>query len=176
MSCLKGGRKSNMENYSTFNDVPPEYTEYFIKEALKKRFVLDTSVITKWYYSKGEEDISNSNLLYNNLHSDNFIFFAPDLLIYEILNIYRSKHELNEEDINSIITELYDLITILGINKNTFSRSFATARRLNISFYDSVYLSLAEDIDAVLVTADKKLYGAAKHVFTNMMLLSEFIL
>ena len=165
-----------MENYATFNDVPPEYKEYFIKEALKKRFVLDTSVTTKWYYSKGEEDLSNSKLLYNNLHSDNSIFFAPDLLIYEILNIYRSKHELNEEDINRIITELYDLIIILGINKNTFSKSFAIARNLNISFYDSVYLSLAEDIDAVLVTADKKLYRAAKDTFTNIVLLSDFIL
>jgi len=175
MSCLKGGRKHNMENHATFNDALPDYKEYFIKEALKKRFVLDTSVAAKWYYSKGEEDFSNSKLLYNNLHSDNSIFFAPDLLIYEILNIYRLKHELDEEDINKIITELYDLIIILGVNKNTFLKSFAIARNLNISFYDSVYLSLAEDIDAVLITADKKLYGAAKDTFRNTVLLAEFI-
>ena len=110
-------------------------------------------------------------LLQNSQH----IFFAPELLIYELLNIYRTKLELDDARINKIITELFDLIVILGINKNTFSKAFITARSFNISYYDSIYLSLSEDLDAPLVTADKKLYLAVKDIKHNVIMLSDFL-
>ena len=152
------------------------YTEYLIKETQKKRYVLDTSVITKWYYKKDEEDLYNASIIYDILESKNYIFFAPDLLIYELLNIYRIKLELDDSRINKIILELYDLIVILGINKNTFSKAFLAARKLNISFYDSIYLSLSEDLDALLITADKKLYEAVKDKNRKVIMLSDFLL
>lgn len=165
-----------MENYSDFSKKEINYTEYLIKETQKKRYVLDTSVITKWYYKKDEEDLYNALIIYDILESKNYIFFAPDLIIYELLNIYRIKLELDDSRINKIISELYDLIVILGINKNTFSKAFLTARRLNISFYDSIYLSLSEDLDALLITADKKLYEAVKDKNRKVIMLSDFLL
>jgi predicted nucleic acid-binding protein len=165
-----------MENYPDFNNKEINYAEYLIKETQKKRYVLDTSVITKWYYKKDEEDVYNASVIYDNLESKNFIFFAPDLLLYELLNIYRIKLELDDSRINKIISEIYDLIVILGINKNTFSKAFLNARKLNISFYDSIYLSLSEDLDALLITADKKLYEAAKNKNVKVIMLTDFLL
>jgi len=165
-----------MDNYSDFNNKEINYNEYLIKEAQKKRYVLDTSVITKWYYKKEEEDLYDASIIYDILGSKNYIFFAPDLLIYELLNIYRIKLALDNLSINKIISELYDLIVILGINKDTFSKAFLTARKLNISFYDSIYLSLSEDLDALLITADKKLYEAVKDKNRKIIMLSDFLL
>lgn len=166
-----------MENYSNFNSTSKEinYAEYLIKETQKKRYVLDTSVITKWYYKKDEEDLYNASIIYDILELKNYIFFAPDLLMYELLNIYRIKLELDDLRINKIISELYDLIVILGINKNTFSKAFLTARKLNISFYDSIYLSLSEDLVAPLITADKKLYEAVEDKNRKVIMLSDFL-
>lgn len=164
-----------MENYTSFNNNEINYTEYLIKETSKKRYVLDASVISKWYYDKGEGDLYNALTIYNNLKSESNIFFAPDLLIYELLNIYRTKLELNDEKINKILSELYDAIVILGINKNTFSKAFLNARKFNISFYDSIYLSLSEDLDAILVTADKKLYEAIKDINNKVIMLNSFL-
>ena len=93
-----------------------------------------------------------------------------------MLNIYRIKLALDNLSINKIISELYDLIVILGINKDTFSKAFLTARKLNISFYDSIYLSLSEDLDALLITADKKLYEAVKDKNRKIIMLSDFLL
>lgn len=174
-NCLPGGKKNKMENYSIFNNQENNYKEYLVKETLKKRYILDTSVITKWYYKKDEEDLYNASILYDNLQSEHYIFFAPELLIYELLNIYRTKLELDDARINKIITELFDLIVILGINKNTFSKAFITARSFNISYYDSIYLSLSEDLDASLITADKKLYLAVKDIKQNVIMLSDFL-
>jgi predicted nucleic acid-binding protein len=165
-----------MENYPDFNNKEINYAEYLIKETQKKRYVLDTSVITKWYYKKDEEDVYNASVIYDNLESKNFIFFAPDLLLYELLNIYRIKLELDDSRINKIISEIYDLIVILGINKNTFSKAFLNARKLNISFYDSFFLSLSEDLVALLITADKKLYEAAKNKNVKVIMLTDFLL
>ncbi len=172
---LKGGKNNKMENYSTYNNQEINYAEYFVKETIKKRYVLDASVITKWYYKKDEEDLHSASVIYDNLQSENFIIFAPDLLIYELLNIYRTKLELGDSKINNIVTELYDLIVILGIHKNTFKKAFITARSLNISFYDSIYLSLSEDLDASLVTADKKLYAAVNGKNRNVIMLFDFL-
>lgn len=82
-----------MENFTSFNDKEINYKRYLIKEALKKRYVLDASVVSKWYYDRNEEDLYNASTIYNILQSENYIFFAPDLLVYELLNIYRTKLE-----------------------------------------------------------------------------------
>ena len=39
------------------------------------------------------------------------------------------------------------------------TRVFETARRLEITFYDASYLTATEESRAVLVTADKRLFG-----------------
>ena len=174
MSFLRDGRKNNMENYEPFNGTDSNYAGYFVSELLKKRYVLDASVISKWYYGKDEEDLYNAAAIYDNLQSKKYTFFAPDLLIFELLNIFRTKPEVSDAKINKIINELYDLIVILGINKNTFKKAFLISRNLNISFYDSIYLSLAEDIDAGLLTADKKLFNSAKAAGINITMLSDF--
>ena len=73
-NCLRGGKKNKMENYLEFNNKEINYTEYLIKEAQKKRYVLDTSVITKWYYKKDGEDLYNASIIYDILESKNYIF------------------------------------------------------------------------------------------------------
>jgi len=164
-----------MENFASFNDKEIDYKNYLIKEVLKKQYVLDASVISKWYYDKNEKNLYNASIIYNVLQSENYIFFAPDLIIYELLNIYRTKLVLNNEKINKILAELYDSIIILGVNKNTLSKAFLFARNLNISFYDSIYLSLSEDLDAFLVTADKKLFESVKDANKKVLMLSDFL-
>ena len=77
--------------------------------------------------------------------------------------------------VGSIISEIYDLVIILGINKNTFTKAFINSRKLGISFYDSIYLSLSEDLDAKLITADKKLHESAIILKSRALMLSEFV-
>jgi predicted nucleic acid-binding protein len=164
-----------MENFYYFNNEETNYTKYLIKEVLKKRYILDASVVSKWYYQKDEEDFKNALIIYNKLQSENYTFFAPDLLIYELLNIYRNKSELDSPRINKIISELYDLIVIVGINKNTFSKSFQISRKFDISLYDSVYIAITEDLGANLITADKRLYDSIKLSNSKITLLSDFL-
>ena len=112
--------------------------------------------------------------------SSTYLFFAFLLLGIQynlwVVKYLQNKIGTDDSIINKIISELYDLIVILGINKNTFSKAFLTARKLNITFYDSIYLSLSEDLDALLITADKKLYEAVKDKNRKVIMLSDFLL
>jgi len=157
-----------------FNEEQIDYSEYLIKESLKKRYILDASVVSKWFHKRNEGDLYNASLVYNKLKSEKYILFAPDLLVYELLNIFRTKSEISDEKISEILTELYNSLVILGINKNLLTKSFLTSRKLNITVYDSIYLTLSEDLAASLITADKKLYQAAKNSNYNSILLSDF--
>jgi predicted nucleic acid-binding protein len=163
-----------MENFPIFNGKETDYTDFLVGEAQKKRYVLDTSVASKWYYQRDESDIDSAEIFYEALKSKNIVFFAPDLLIYELLNIYRTKLDLDDVKVRRIITEINDLVIILGVNNNTFIKAFLHARKFNISFYDSVFFALSDDLNAMLITADKKLYAAVKNVSPNILLLSDF--
>lgn len=54
-------------------------------------------------------------------------------------------------------------------------KSFSISRKLNISLYDSIFLALTIDLDASLITADKKLYEANKNSNYRLILLSDFV-
>jgi len=164
-----------MERISYFNDNQIGYPDYLVKESLKKRYIIDTSVVSKWFYKESEEDIYNASFLYNKLKSEKCILFAPDLLMYELLNVLRTKSEIKDEKVSEILTELYNFLVILGINKNLLLKSFLISRKLNISVYDSIFLALTIDLDASLITADKKLYEVNKNSNYKLILLTDFV-
>lgn len=164
-----------MENFGYFNDNQIKYPDYLIKELLKKRYIVDTSVASKWFYKENEEDINNASFLYNKLKSEKCIIFAPDLLMYELSNVLRTKSEIKDEKVSEILKELYNFLIIIGINKNLLLKSFLISRKLKISVYDSIFLALTIDLDAYLITADKKLYEANKNSNYKLIFLSDFV-
>lgn len=164
-----------MESKVAFNDKIEELPQFLIGETGKKKYVLDASVVFKWYYKKNEADLHNADILYNYLNSDKYILFAPQLLIYEILNALRSKDEISNEIVSSIISELYDTIIILGADKILLRDAFLYSRNLKISVYDCIYIAFSEKLDAPLITADGVLYKSAKSLFKKVILLSDFL-
>jgi len=164
-----------MESSVVFNEKHIELPVFLIGESRRKKYVLDASVVFKWYYKKNETDLYSADILYNFLNSRQYILFAPQLLIYEILNAFRLKDEISGETIDSIISELYDTIIILETDKVLLKNAFLYARLLNVSVYDSIYIALSEKFDAPLITADKKLYKSGKNLPHKVIMLSDFL-
>jgi predicted nucleic acid-binding protein len=52
---------------------------------------------------------------------------------------------------------------------------FFNFKEINISIYDGIFLALTIDLDASLITADKKLYEANKNANYKLILLSDFV-
>ena len=164
-----------MEKTVIFNEKRIKLPDFLIEESRIKKYVLDASVVFKWYYKKNETHLYCADILYNFLNSQQYILFAPQLLIYEILNAFRLKEEIKSETIDLIISELYDAIIIIETGKVILRSAFLHARTLNISYYDGIYIALSEKFDAPLITADKKLYQSGKNLPHKVIMLSDFL-
>lgn len=62
---------------------------------------------------------------------------------------------------------------MVDIDKESFRKAFDYSRKLDISFYDSIYITLSERYDAPLITADIKLYEAGQNILKGSLLLNE---
>jgi len=164
-----------MENYLKFVEEQKKINEFIIREIRKRKFIIDTSVIIKWYYRKNEEDLKQANFFYNKSKKGYDIIVAPDLLIYETLNFFKNKKDVTNDYVYTILNEIYNTISIYGIGNNLFKKAFKIARDNNITIYDSIYISLSDELAIPLVTADIKLYETIKKKNFDIIILKDFI-
>ena len=162
-----------MESTLTFNKEEARVNDLLIRESAIRKYIIDASMVFKWYYKKDEKDLRQAEILYGLLESDTGILLAPELLVYEILNVLRLKKLIDTEKINSIISDMYATLILIDIDKELFRKAFDYSRELDISFYDSIYISLSERYDAPLITADIKLYKAGQNILKRPLLLNE---
>lgn len=122
--------------------------------------VLDASVIIKWFVQESDSEIAlrfKEALLRGKVN-----IVLPDLALYEILNVLRFKSGVTEEAIKSILPALLNLgLDIIAPSQRLLEESLHLSFATELSVYDSVYLALANELGAKLVTADKRLVRQA---------------
>ena len=123
--------------------------------------VLDASFIAKWF----KEEIYTAISL---KIKDEFVegiheIVVPDLILYELTNAMRYDKGFDNNLIMQSINSLINLgIDIVIPTEDLIADSIASARKNDISIYDSIYVALADKLDATFITADKKLYEKTK--------------
>ena len=90
-------------------------------------------------------------------------FVAPTLLNYELANVCLKKIRAHPAD-HDVLIEAFAAIDDLAIRvmEVTHRRVLELAERTGLTVYDASYLQLAIDLDAALVTLDKRLAAAAQ--------------
>ena len=122
--------------------------------------VLDSSVITKWYFD--EEQNEQAQHL-RDLHKQNSLLInAPLLLLSELGNIFVNKKVTEINFFKESITTLLDLNVKLVETGNLLDEIFEISLKFKLSFYDATYVALAKSLKCNFVTADKKLVEATK--------------
>ncbi len=132
--------------------------------AYHSAYVVDASVLVKWFLHHQEEDRIRAVAL-RDLHiSGRSAIIIPQLALLEILNTIRFSPKAKEEDGEMALEALHDL------NLDARSPDLALLRKANaiawaykITIYDALYVALAEQVGYPLITADevmvKKLKG-----------------
>ena len=129
-----------------------------------KLLVLDASVVVKWF-SKEENSEKAIELRDKFVNREVFIV-CPDLVLYEVANALRYNKNLDEDDIREAIESIYDMeIDIIVPTKEVMARAIKFAKKFNITVYDAVYVSLADILNAKLITADETLVKACRKRF-----------
>ena len=121
------------------------------------RFVVDASVVIKWYLP---EDYSEDA---ERLLTPEIELIVPDLLFSEISNIVWkqvTRDNYSRQKAATILDALeavpFDVWSAKSLMRNAFDIACLTKR----TFYDSLYIALAEKTTCKMVTADRRLLNA----------------
>jgi predicted nucleic acid-binding protein len=135
-------------------------------------WVVDTSVVFKWFRQEGEEEcITQALALLDDHLAGRLELHAPDLLLYELGNILSLKEDAASEEAVIIVRDTLSLgLTIHPIGLPLTEETFNVARQYGVTFYDASFLALSRLLGCPLVTADNKLYRKARS-FAKLTLL-----
>ena len=127
-----------------------------------KRFVVDASVAIKWYLPEVLSDQADQFL--EKAAAEDSRLLAPDLIVAELGNILWKKHRLGElapSEIQQTLSHICGSFPIqLFASLSIVESAWEIARVYERSVYDALYVALAEQRDAVFVTADQRLVKA----------------
>jgi len=137
-------------------------------------FILDASVAVKWYVKEEMRDIALK--LRDDFVSEQIDLEAPNLILYELGNALRHHPGSTPVDCAEAVRQLRNIGLILHeLDDNLIDKAAALAYREKITFYDAVYVALAQVLEATLVTADASLRDQlSEEDRAGVMLLKEY--
>lgn len=127
------------------------------------KYILDASVAVRWLLV--EEGFEKAERLVLNARQGTDELIAPDLFLAECGHaLFRSerKRDITFGEARRLLATLIHDLPDLRPSQFLVPRAAAVCQHLKKSFYDCIYIALAEHEQAQLVTADAKLVKAAQ--------------
>ena len=127
-------------------------------------YVIDASVLVKWFLHEKEADRDRALALREFHISGRSTLFIPQLALLEVLNAVRFSPKADEEDGEMALETLHDLrLETRPAELDLLRKANAISWGYKITIYDALYVGLAEQVGHPLITADevmvKKLKG-----------------
>jgi predicted nucleic acid-binding protein len=126
-------------------------------------YVLDTSVVIKWFSSHGEADLENPIRLRNAIIAGECLVTVPDLLFYELANALRHNPHFGSDDVKDAVLAINDMgFAVRAVDSELLARSLEIAIEYNTTVYDSYFMALAESVGSYFITADYQFHERVK--------------
>ena len=121
-----------------------------------QQIVVDSSVIVKWLVAEKEEWMEQALDLLDRVRKGKVEIIASVLAKYEVVNAIRHK-SLSDPEKNLCVDNFYDLpIKYLDVSRKQAQQGRKIAEEASITYYDAVFVELAERLKVILVTANPK--------------------
>ena len=122
---------------------------------LPAELVIDASCVVKWFTS---ELNTEQALRLLTLHKSALVtLFAPDLLVYEVVNALRYKPDITDSLLQRWTRNLFDLqLNLVPPTIDLLSSAATLAFQHGTTIYDSLYLALSEKLGIKFVSADTR--------------------
>lgn len=120
-------------------------------------YVVDASVAIKWFVPEIHSDAAL------RARHGGYRLHVPAFMMLELGNVLAKKirrMELTRHEGDAILKELKHLPLQQHADERLFPAAYTLACETHRSLYDCLYLALAEAVDGILVTADRKFYAA----------------
>ena len=136
--------------------------------------VLDASIAVKWFNDVNEDNVETALQIQQLKIMNSLEIIVPDLFFLEIINAFISKSRFNLKDVYLIEESLYKMnLKIIFPDHRILRNSIEIAGKSNLTIYDSLYISVAQAFEAILLTADKKIL-VARNQYSFIKSLEEF--
>lgn len=125
------------------------------------RYVLDCSVAVRWFVAQTHAD--KAAHLLDGLASGRTSLLAPDVIVPEFGHVLRKLvvgKKLAPERARSFLDRFLLLPIEMSSARDLAPRALDLAFRHSATFYDALYLALAEREDLKVVTADERMASA----------------
>ena len=118
---------------------------------------VDASVTVKWFVEE-PGSASARALRAAHIHGE-LQLIAPELLVYEVTNVLLRHPRFEPSEIDQAIDALYDLqLELIVPTADVVHAALRLAIRYRLTFYDALYVALAQQLDMDLITADRRLH------------------
>jgi len=139
------------------------------------RYVLDTSVVVKWFTEYNEDDIDAAISLREDILEGRISIVIPDLLFYELSNALRYNSAFDRKDVKDALQSIMDMeFDVREVNDEVLNNAVSIAFKYNVTVYDAYFLSLAIKENIPYMTADYKFIKRLKRL-KNIILLSDYL-
>lgn len=129
------------------------------------QLVVDSSVIVKWLNQQNEKNIEQAELLLKDVRYGKVVLAAPELVKYEIGNVLLVSKQLAFSKAKEALEFFFSLPIVFVPETPALARSsYKIGQELNITYYDASFLSVAEYLDAHLITDNIKHQGKSTKV------------
>lgn len=95
--------------------------------------------------------------------SKKLLLYFPELCCYELINVLLIGKKIEQKDIQLFITAIQSLCTkIVLLETKLINILLHSATIHHITNYDAVYINVAQQENAILITADRQHHNARK--------------
>jgi predicted nucleic acid-binding protein len=139
-----------------------------------KSYILDTSVVVKWFSYDSEDDQNISLRLRHGILNGDYAIIVPALMFYELANALRYNPRFDAQDVKNALKSVMEMgFDIRGIDADTMVQAVEIAFKSHVTVYDTYFLALSQTENMPLITAD---YTFVKHIkgFKTIIKLSDF--
>jgi len=136
--------------------------------------VVDASVAVKWLFE--EQDSEAAEALLISAGEDNLKLVAPTILPAEVANALWKRMRRGDLDRRKTLEtgqRFEEICPLLLPIEDLVQRALELAIDSRHPVYDCLYVALAEELPADLITADERLYRAFAHDFPGVHLLRD---
>jgi predicted nucleic acid-binding protein len=143
-------------------------------DGFMRGFVLDTSVVLKWFSESGESDLDQALQLRQSMLEGNIFFVVPDLLFYEFANALRHNPNFSKKDVEQALHSVFEMgLEVKSVKEEVMREAISLAFKHDVTVYDAYFLALSRMEGKPFITADYRFMGRLKE-FRGIIKLSDF--
>jgi predicted nucleic acid-binding protein len=118
-------------------------------------YVVDASVVTKWFVKRVESDHDKAIALRNGHVAGRFRIILPEFCLIEVANALRNSPRAREEEVAQALDALDALaFELVRADVGLLKKANAISWGYEVTVYDALYVALAELRSHPMVTAD----------------------